>query len=433
MTAPPIVRAVRGATRAELKADVLAGVTTAVMLVPQGMAYAMLAGLDPIVGLYASTLPLFLYALVGSARRLAVGPVAMDSLMVAAGLLPLVQDDPAQYAASAAVLALMVGGIQMLLGVLRAGALVRFLSGPVIVGFTSAAAVIIAASQLKHALGLTLPRSSHVTTMVNDMVWNLGQTHLPTLALAAGSIAVLVVLKKYAPRFPRYLLVVVAGTLIVALTGADAYGVQVLGEVPAGLPALGIPNVPAGLLAKLLPIALTVSLVGMMEGLSIAKRYDPETLSPTREFFGLGLANIGAGLISGYPVSGGFSRTAVNVQAGARTPLAGVVTGLLILATLLFLTPLFTMLPRAVLAAIILNAIMGLLDIQGFRRLWNNDRVELGVATTTFLATLALGIPTGMAIGIAVSLLVRLYRRQFTQQSTTPDSSEDSPSSSTAT
>lgn len=408
----PILHTLRTSTKAQLRADAMAGLTTAVMLVPQGMAYAMLAGLDPIVGLYASTVPLVLYALVGSSRRLAVGPVAMDSLMVAAGLLPLVQGDAAQYAASAAVLALMVGAIQVLMGALRAGALVRFLSGPVIIGFTSAAAVIIAGSQLKHALGLSLPRSSHIVTMISDLVQNLGETHFLTLIMALASLATLSVLKKRAPRFPRFLLVVVLGTVVTAVAGLDALGLAVVGDVPAGLPAIGIPRVDLGLLPSLFPIALSISLVSMMEGLSIGKRYDDKTLVPTREFFGLGLANLGAGLISGYPVSGGFSRTAVNVQAGARSPLAGIVTAGIITATLLFLTPAFRLLPRAILASIILSAIVGLVDIAGARTLWKTDRTLFAVAVITFSATLGLGIPIGMGMGIGTSLVLRFWRKR---------------------
>ncbi len=408
----PILHTLRTSTKAQLRADAMAGLTTAVMLVPQGMAYAMLAGLDPIVGLYASTVPLVLYALVGSSRRLAVGPVAMDSLMVAAGLLPLVQGDAAQYAASAAVLALMVGAIQVLMGALRAGALVRFLSGPVIIGFTSAAAVIIAGSQLKHALGLRLPRSSHIVTMISDLVRNLGETNLLTLIMALASLATLSVLKKRAPRFPRFLLVVVLGTVITAMAGLDALGLAVVGDVPAGLPAIGIPSLDLGLLPSLFPIALSISLVSMMEGLSIGKRYDDKTLVPTREFFGLGLANLGAGLISGYPVSGGFSRTAVNVQAGARSPLAGIVTAGIITATLLFLTPAFRLLPRAILASIILSAIVGLVDIAGARTLWKTDRTLFAVAVITFTATLGLGIPIGMGMGIGTSLVLRFWRKR---------------------
>lgn len=407
----PIIHTIRTSSVTELRSDAVAGLTTAVMLVPQGMAYAMLAGLDPIVGLYASTVPLVLYALIGSSRRLSVGPVAMDSLMVAAGLLPLVQGDPAQYAAAAAVLALMVGGIQVVMGALKAGALVQYLSGPVIIGFTSAAAVIIAGTQLKHALGLSLPRSSSVVTELSNVAQNIGETHLLTTVVAFLSIVALVGLKQWAPRFPRFLLVVVVGTVVTALAGLDSRGLAVVGDVPAGLPPIGIPTVELGLIPSLLPIALSISLVSMMEGLSIAKRYDDKTLVPSREFFGIGVANLGAGLVSGYPVTGGFSRTAVNVQAGARSQLAAVITALLIAATLLFLTPAFRMLPRAVLAAIILTAIVGLVDISGARELYRTDWTLLAVAVLTFGATLGLGIPVGMGVGIAASLVVRAWRK----------------------
>ena len=203
----PLIQTLKASTRGELRSDVLAGLTTAVMLVPQAMAYAMLAGLDPIVGLYASTLPLALYALVGSSRPLAVGPVAMDSLMVAAGLLPLISNDPAQYATAAALLALMVGGIQLLMGLVKAGFLVRFLAKPVITGFTAAAAIIIGLSQLKSALGISLPRSQQVHVILIALSEKLGEIHPLTLGVTAISVITLVVLKKVSPRFPRFLLV----------------------------------------------------------------------------------------------------------------------------------------------------------------------------------------------------------------------------------
>lgn len=405
----PLLQSLRVATRDDLRADALAGLTTAIMLVPQAMAYAMLAGLDPIVGLYASTLPLAIYAFVGSSRPLAVGPVAMDSLMVAAGLAPLVVAGSQSYAAAAATMALMVGAIQVTLGVLRAGFLVRFLARPVILGFTAAAALIIGLSQLKSALGVDLPRSQQVHVVLLAAVENLGQVHPITLAITAASVATLVGLKRLAPRFPRFLLVVVAGTLAVWGLGLDAHGVSIVGDVPAGLPGFGLPAIDTSLLVPMFPIAFAIALVAMMEAISVAKRYDHDVV-PNRELVGVGLANLGSGLVAGYPVTGGFSRTAVNAEAGARSPLAGLVTAGVVVLTLLFLTDLFYFLPKAVLASIIMTAVFGLIDVAGFRDLWARDRLDFGVAVVTGVATLALGIQTGMAVGVVASLLAFLAR-----------------------
>jgi SulP family sulfate permease len=405
----PLVNTLRNATAEELRADATAGLTTAIMLVPQAMAYAMLAGLEPIVGLYASTLPIALYALFGSSRPLAVGPVAMDSLMVAAGLIPLLLTSPAEYASAAAMLALMVGGIQMLLGLLRAGFLVRFLAQPVILGFTAAAALIIGLSQLKSALGVELPRSQQAHVILLAAVQKFGSIHPLTLALSVTSVVTLVMLKKKAPRFPRFLLVVAVGTALVWLGGLDQQGVAIVGAVPAGLPALSAPSVSLDQVTTLLPIAFAIALVAMMEAIAVAKRYDDD-VSPNRELLSLGLANVGSSLVGGYPVTGGFSRTAVNAQAGARSPLAGLITSAVVVVTLLFFTQSFYFLPKAVLASIILTAVAGLVDVAGLKRLWATCRVDFWVAAITFGATLTLGIQLGMATGVAASFMSFLWR-----------------------
>ena len=261
----PLLRTLRASSAEDLRSDVVAGLTTAIMLVPQGMAYAMLAGLDPIVGLYASTVPLFLYALFGSSRPLAVGPVAMDSLMVAAALMPLVQGDAVTYALYASLLAVMVGGIQFVLGLLRAGLLVRFLAQPVILGFTAAAAILIGLSQLKAAVGIPLPRSQQIHVIGMALARHITEIHPLTLALSLTSVVTLIVLKKTAPRFPRFLLVVAVGTLTTWALGLDALGLAIVGEVPAGLPSPSLPMVEMGVVTTLLPIAFAIALVAMME------------------------------------------------------------------------------------------------------------------------------------------------------------------------
>lgn len=397
--------------RAWLRQDVAAGLTTAVMLVPQAMAYAMLAGLPPIVGLYASTIPLVAYALMGSSRQLAVGPVALDSLLVAAAVAPLAAGDTATHVALAALLAGMTGVVLLSLGVLRAGFLMRFVSAPVTAGFTSAAALVIASSQLGHVMGVPLPRSAQVVEVWEGALSRLPDTHLPTVALALVSVAALVVLKRRAPRFPRFLAVVAAATGAVVLLGLDGQGVATVGHVPAGLPRLSVPAMRAADVWTLLPMAATLAVVGFMEAISVATglaRNHGDTVDPDTELKALGLANLGAALFQGYPVTGGFSRTAVNDQAGARTPVAGLITAAAVAATLMFLTPWFTHLPTAVLAAIILTAVLGLVQVEYARHLWRVSSPDFAVMAITFFGTLVLGIQLGLGVGVLVSLGVFL-------------------------
>ncbi len=409
----PLLDQLRDRQRGDLRADVIAGLTTAVMLIPQAMAYAMLAGLPPIVGLYASTLPLAVYALWGSSRQLAVGPVAMVSLLVASGIGGLGVTDPAELLALAAVLAGLVGLLQWGMGLARLGFVVRFLSHPVIAGFTSAAALIIGLSQLKHVLGVPLARSHHVHVILAEALGRLDEVHGPTLALGLAAMALLVGLKRWAPRFPRFLLVVVLGTLLVWVLGLDQRGVATVGTVPGGLPGPALPTIGLDALGQLLPIAVTIALVSFMESISVASsfaRKSSTTVDADQELEALGLANIAAALFQGYPVTGGFSRTAVNAQAGARSGLAGLVTAGVVALTLLFLTPLFALLPKAVLAAIILTAVLGLVDTREARHLARVGRGDLGLMGVTFLATLTIGIEPCIAVGIGASLAWFVWR-----------------------
>lgn len=404
----PCMYWMRGYRRQDLRGDMTAGLTTAVMLIPQSMAYAMLAGLPPIVGLYAATVPLVLYALFGTSRQLAVGPVAMDSILVAAGVGAIAAPGSEAYLAYAVLLAAMAGVLQVSMGLARLGFLVNLLSNPVISGFTSAAALIIGLSQLPHLLGVSLPRSQHVHEILFAAARALGGVSLPTLALGTGGILLLMALKRWNPLFPRALAVVALGALAVWLLGLDARGVATVGHVPAGLPALALPVWDPAAMRALAPTALAIALVAFMEAISVAKAYARRNryeLDPNRELVGLGLANLGAALFRGYPVTGGFSRTAVNAQAGARTPLAALVTASVVAATLLLLTPLFFYLPRAILAAIIMTAVFGLIDLREARRLYLSHRADLALMLITFAATLSLGIQTGILAGVAASLL----------------------------
>ncbi|MEM7159761.1 MAG: sulfate permease [Myxococcota bacterium] len=397
-----------GLRRTNLRRDLTAGLTTAVMLIPQAMAYAMLAGLPPIVGLYASTLPLVVYALIGSSRELAVGPVAMVSLLVATALGPMAEAGSADYVAYAIVLSLLVGLLQTAMGLLRAGFLVNFLSHPVVSGFTSAAALIIGFSQLQHLLGVDIPRSHHVHTIVAEAIGRVSDVQGHTLAIGLASIVSLVVMKRFVPRWPRALVVVVGSTVMVWGLGLRERGVAIVGDVPAGLPSLSLPRFDLGTMEALLPTAIIISLVGFMESISVAKAFARRAhyeVDPNRELLGLGLANLAAAVFRGYPVTGGFSRTAVNAQAGARSGVAGLVTAGVVVVTLLVFTDLFFYLPKAVLAAVIMTAVFGLVDVAEVKHLWKADRTDLALLVLTFAATLGLGIEAGIGIGVGASML----------------------------
>jgi sulfate permease, SulP family len=415
----PILTWLPNYDRADLRGDLGAGLTTAVMLIPQAMAYAMLAGLPPIHGLYAATLPLLAYAVFGSSRQLAVGPVAMDSLLVAVGVGAIAGVGSDAYLEYAILLAAMVGLIQIGLGLARAGFLVNFLSRPVISGFTSAAALIIGFSQLEHLLGIDLGRSEHVHTLLLEAARRITETSPATLAIGLGSVVALIVLRRLRPTIPNALVVVVLATLLVWLLGLDAAGVAIVGEVPRGLPRPGLPRVDLEVARELLVTAVTIAFVSFMEAISVAKAVaswaakpgpdgrerEVAKVEPNRELIGLGAANLLGSVVRGYPVAGGLSRTAVNVQAGARTGLAGIITALVVVATLLVLTPLFFYLPKAALAAIVMTAVFGLIDVAMVRRLWKVERNDLAMLLLTFIATLALGIMQGILVGVAASIV----------------------------
>jgi len=405
--------------RGDFRSDLTAGLTVGAMLVPQAMAYALLAGLPPEVGLYAATIPVIVYAFFGSSRQLAVGPVAIVSLLTATALAPLVEEGTAGYLGAAALLALMVGVIHIVLGVGRLGFLVNFLSHSVLVGFTAAAAIIIGFSQVKHIFGISTERKDHFHETVLEVGDNLASTNGTTLVLGVVALVTLFALKKFAPLVPGALVVVVGSILAVEAFDLQSRGVSVVGDIPDDLPAFGFPDFDGSLLGSLLGTAFVITIVGFMESVAVAKVYARRNryeIVPNNELVGLGAANVASGLFGGYPVTGGFSRTAVNATAGARTPLASIITAGLVLATIAFLTPLFTSLPNAALGAIIIMAVVGLVDIGQMRhiaKVKKSDLIGLGVA---FVATLVLGIELGIGVAVVASMLV-VFARMSTPHS----------------
>ncbi len=409
----PLLTQLRRYRAGDARADMAAGLTTAVMLVPQAMAYAMLAGLPPHVGLYASVVPLFIYALLGSSRQLAVGPVAMVSILVAGGLADMAVPGSDQYVALAVVLALISGLALLGMGLVRLGFLVELLSHPVIAGFTYAAALIIAASQLGNVTGIALEGKRGLLPVLGQVAAHLGEIHSATLIVGVSSVAALLAIRRWAPRIPAALVVVVGATGATWLLGLDAAGVAVVGAVPAGLPSPSLPSLPLSEYGAIVPTALAIALVGYAESISVAKAFAHRggyRLDPDKELVSLGLANIGGSLFGAYPVTGGFSRTAVNARAGARTGLASAITAVAVAITLLFLTPLFTLLPKAALAAIILVAVIGLVDLAEVRRIWHVRRKDAGLLAVAFLGTLLLGVEEGIGLGVVVSLATFVWR-----------------------
>lgn len=399
--------------RHDMKSDLNAALIVAIMLIPQGMAYAMLAGLPPVVGLYASTVPVVIYALLGSSRQLAVGPVAMVSLLVYTGVSGIAEPGSGQYISYVLLLALMVGAIQLLLGLLKLGAVTKYISHAVISGFTSAAAIIIAFSQLDSLLGTDLGDSKNVFVILSQAVQQIGTIQTETILIGLASIVVLFMMKKFTPKIPGPLTAVVVSIAAVQLFNLDQAGVEVVGDIPGGMPSLTVPELSMDAVMTLLPIAVTIALIGFVESYAMAKviatreRY---AVNPDQELRALGAANIGTGFFAGFPVTGGFSRSAVNYDAGAKTGLAGMMTAVFVMLTLLFFTSWFYYLPQAVLAAIIIVAVYGLIDWREPKHLWQVKRADALTLIVTFAATLVIGIEAGIMTGVGFSLAVFLYR-----------------------
>lgn len=415
--------------RADLPSDLVAGVVTAIMLIPQSMAYAQLAGLPPQVGLYASVVPLIIYALLGTSGQLSVGPVAITSLLVFSGVSALAEPGSARYLQLVLILALIVGAIKLLLGVLRLGVILNFISHPVLAAFTSASALIIAAGQLKYILGYKVV-GDRFYEVLYQAAQGLGQTNLITLSIGVASIALLLFFRKgLRPILQRMglrplavtlivsgapLVTVLLGTLIAWLLHLDQRaGVAVVGAIPPGLSPFSWPAPSIGDVQALLPAAAAIVLVSVVESIAVARALASkrrQAIDPDQELIALGAANIGAGLFSGYPVTGGFARSVVNFQAGAVTGLASLVTAGGIALILLFFTPLFYYLPQAVLAATVIVAVSGLVDLKEPRHIWQANRSDAITWGVTFAAVLLLGIETGIFIGVGASLLLYLWR-----------------------
>lgn len=427
----PILDWGRQYDRAQLAADGVAAAVVTLMLIPQSLAYALLAGLPPQAGLYASMAPLVLYALMGSSSSLAVGPAAVTSLMTAASVGALVAQGTAAYAEAALWLALLSGALMLLMGAARLGFIANFLSHPVVSGFVSASGLLIAASQLKHLLGLSLQGETLVQLL--PQLWQqIGRVHAPTASVGLGALALLLWARKgLKPGLRRLgasptsadlagkaapVAVLLLSIGLAALLDLAGRGVRIVGDVPQGLPPLTWPDLSLRSLptvqALLVP-ALLISLVGFVESVSVGQSLAArrrERIDPDAELRALGLSNLGAGLSGGFPVTGGFSRSVVNFDAGARTPAAGLLTALGLALAALFLTPWLYHLPQTTLAATVMVAVLTLVDLKVFSRTWHYSRADFTALLITFALTLVAGVEYGLLAGVGVSVLLLLLR-----------------------
>jgi SulP family sulfate permease len=394
--------------------DFIAGLTVCVILIPQGMAYALLAGMPPIYGLYGGLIPLFLYGIFGTSRQLSIGPVAISALLVLAGINQLAEPGSPEYVSLVITTGLLVGFMQMLLSFMRLGFLVNFLSHPVIVGFTSAAAIIIAISQLKYLLGIPIPRFSHAYETVGYAIEHISEIHWLSFSICVGGVILMLILRRISRTIPSALIITIVGILVVWLLGLDEQGVNIVGEVPRGLPAFEVPGMDMATIREVFPTVLTVTVIGIVESIGIAKVLEAKHRSyrvrPNQELFALGISKIGGAFFQSLPTSGSFTRSAINNEAGAKTGMASIITAAGVALTLIFLTQLFFYLPEAALASIILVAVKGLFDLPEAIHLWKTHRQDFAMMLITFLLTLALGIEEGVLVGVILSLLMTIYR-----------------------
>ncbi|OIP71576.1 MAG: sodium-independent anion transporter [Oscillatoriales cyanobacterium CG2_30_44_21] len=425
----PALNWLRNYQSKHLFGDITAGIIVTSLLIPQAMAYALLAGLPPQIGLYASILPAIIYPLLGTSRVLAVGPVAVDSLMVAAAIAKLAPQNNSEYLILAITMAFLVGIIEIGMGILRMGFLVNFLSRSVVSGFISGAAIIIGFSQVKHLLGLKIPSTESFIELLTLIFGKITEVNWITLSLGLTSTGILLYFNQPLVKLLKRngwneqkilpisksapLLVVILGTLLVAIFRWDQVaGIRIVGIVPSGLPPLSMPSFDLQTWRSLLPAALAIALVGYMEGFSGAQALASkrrEKIDPNQELIAFGAANVSAAFAGGFPVTGGVSRSVVNFSAGANTGLASIITGILVAITVMFFTSWFYFLPQTCLAAIIITAVYKLIDFTTLKRMWNYDKADAIAWLVTFSAVLGLGVEKGIIFGSIVALSLHLW------------------------
>jgi SulP family sulfate permease len=424
----PILNWGRAYNKTALSNDLIAALIVTIMLIPQSLAYALLAGLPPEAGLYASILPIMFYAIFGTSHALAVGPVAVVSLMTAAAIGEVAEAGTAGYAVAAITLAGMSGVLLLVMGIFRLGFLANFLSHPVIAGFITASGILIAVSQLKHVMGIDAD-GHNMIEMVVDLISKMTEINWITLIIGGASVIFLfwvriglkptLVSMGLGPKMVDILAkagpvtVVIATTVVTWLFGLETVGVKVVGAVPQSLPPFTMPSFSTDLLSALFLPAVLISVIGFVESISVAQTLAAkkrQRIDPNQELIGLGTANIAAAFSGGYPVTGGFSRSVVNYDAGAQTPAAGAYTAVGLAIAAVFLTPLIYFLPKATLAATIIVAVLSLVDFSILRKTWNYSKADFSAVSVTILLTLLFGVETGVSTGVALSILIHLYK-----------------------
>ncbi|MFT6091891.1 SulP family inorganic anion transporter [Sulfitobacter sp.] len=424
----PILDWGRRYNKTALSNDLMAAVIVTIMLIPQSLAYALLAGLPPEAGLYASIVPIILYAIFGTSRALAVGPVAVVSLMTAAALGNIADQGTMGYAVAALTLAFLSGAILLAMGVFKLGFLANFLSHPVIAGFITASGVIIAASQIKHILGISAS-GENLIELLHSILIHLGETNWITLIIGVSATGFLFWVRKGLKPFLKSkgvsagaadvatkagpVAAVVLTTVIVWLFGLSDYGVRIVGAVPQSLPPLTLPDFSFDLMGALLLPAILISVIGFVESISVAQTLAAkkrQRIDPDQELIGLGTANLGAAFTGGFPVTGGFSRSVVNFDAGAETPAAGAFTAVGLAIAALALTPLVFFLPQATLAATIIVAVLTLVDFSILKKSWGYSKADFAAVLATMLVTLGSGVELGVTCGVVLSIFLHLYK-----------------------
>jgi len=424
----PITQWLPSYQKSDATQDSLAAVIVTLMLIPQSLAYAMVAGLPPVYGLYASILPLVVYTLLGTSKTLAVGPVAVVALMTMETLSGLYPIGSAEYINGASTLALLSGAVLLMMAIFRLGFLTHFISHPVLSGFMTASGILIIVSQSKHLLGVTLNGGNAVELLLN-LIQKVPATNPYTAGIGIGSLIALIVSRCYLANWllkmgtPSHwtkqivklapVVVMLLCIIIVSLFQLGLHGVRVVGIIPSGLPGISLPSINTQDITALLPAAILISLVGFVESASVgqtlaAKR--KEKISPNQELIALSGANVASALSAGFPVTGGLSRSVVNFDAGASTPLAGTLTALGIAITALYFTPLFESLPQSVLAAIIIVAVSSLIDFKSVIQVWRDSKPEGFSMTITIIGVLVINVEIGIILGVVSSIFFHIMR-----------------------
>jgi len=406
----PILKWLPKYKRKNLHYDFFAGINVGILLIPQGMAYALIAGLPPIYGLYAALTPQIVYAILGTSRQLSVGPVAIDSLIVASGLGIISILSPEQYILMAISLAFIVGSFQIIMALFRFSFIATLLCKPVINGFISALAIIIGFGQLKYLLGIPISQTSLIQNILIDIFNNINQINLSSLLLGLSSILIIIFFKKFRPKFPIYFTILILGTFVSYIFKFNKLEIQVVGNIPKGLPEFKIPVLNYDIFFDLFNIGTTLAILGYIHAISIAKKIEEKhnyyKIDTNQELFAIGMSNIIGSLFQSYPVTGGLSRSAVNEESGAISGISAIISSFVVALIIIFFTPYLFHLPKTILSSIIIVAVINLVDYKFPRKLFSNFKNEFFLLIITFFTTIFFGIIEGIILGFFISLVI---------------------------